>query len=93
VDELHVTLHESCSGTRGLSEGFHGVEEGHVTEVSAVMMLAGMVMVMVVVLAGMVMVEVLADMVMVMVLAGMVMVMVVVVVALDLGEVVAVDVL
>merc|ERR1712166_108981 len=34
VDELHVSLHESCSGTLGLSEGFHGVEEGHVTELS-----------------------------------------------------------
>merc|ERR1712166_143783 len=34
VDELHVSLHESRSGTLGLSEGFHGVEEGHVTELS-----------------------------------------------------------
>lgn len=34
VDELHVLLHESCSGTLGLSEGFLVVEERHVTELT-----------------------------------------------------------
>jgi len=34
ADELHLTLHESCSGTLGLPEGFHGVEEGKVTELT-----------------------------------------------------------
>jgi len=36
VDELQVLFHESCSGTLGLSEGFHAVEEGHVTELTVV---------------------------------------------------------
>lgn len=39
VDELQVLLHESCSGKLGLSEGSRVVEEGHVTELTAVVLL------------------------------------------------------
>lgn len=41
VDELQVLLHESCSGKLGLSEGSRVVEEGHVTELTAVVLLLG----------------------------------------------------